>query len=81
MPSKTRREIGHELADGRDRSVGNVDRYSEAEGIVFFEGLRRAADISRLSSRAQRAMLDFVGLGLCRHALETSPYPQRVDSR
>jgi DNA helicase-2/ATP-dependent DNA helicase PcrA len=43
-------------------SVGHADRHAEAGGMTFFEALRTAADNSRLSSRAQKAMLDFVGL-------------------
>lgn len=43
-------------------SVGHTDRHAEAAGVSFFEALRTADDNPRLSSRAQRAMLDFVGL-------------------
>ena len=45
-----------------DTSVAHVDRYVEAEGIGFLDGLRRAGDNARLSSRAQRAIAEFVSL-------------------
>ncbi|MDJ0960284.1 MAG: DNA helicase PcrA [Acidimicrobiia bacterium] len=45
-----------------DTSVGHVDRFAEGERIGFFEALTRADDNGRLSSRAQRAIKEFVGL-------------------
>ena len=45
-----------------DTSVAHVDRYVEAEGISFFDGLVRADDNPRLASRAQRAIAEFVSL-------------------
>jgi DNA helicase-2/ATP-dependent DNA helicase PcrA len=45
-----------------DTSVGHVDRFAEAERITFFAALARADDNGRLSSRAQRAMKEFIGL-------------------
>jgi len=43
-------------------SVGHTDRHAEDNEYTFFEALRTAADNSRLSARAQKAMLEFVGL-------------------
>jgi DNA helicase-2/ATP-dependent DNA helicase PcrA len=45
-----------------DTSVAHVDRFAEAEGISFWEALRRADGNPRLSSRAQKAILEFVAL-------------------
>ena len=45
-----------------DTSVGHVDRYVEAEGISFWQGLVQAGDNPRLSARAQRSMAEFVAL-------------------
>jgi DNA helicase-2/ATP-dependent DNA helicase PcrA len=50
-----RRSIG-------DTSVGHVDRHAENAGVSFFEALRQANDNDRLSTRARKAMLEFVGL-------------------
>ena len=43
-------------------TVAHVDRYSQAQKVSFFEGLQQAVDISQLSSRAQKLILEFVGL-------------------
>ena len=43
-------------------SVAHVDRFSQSERISFFTGLERAAEISQLNSRAQKAILEFVAL-------------------
>ena len=43
-------------------SVAHVDRFSQAQRIGFSEGLRRAAEIPQLSTRAQKAILEFVAL-------------------
>ncbi len=45
-----------------DTSVGHVDRFAEAEGVGFFEALRRADENGRLSARAQRSVAEFVAL-------------------
>jgi len=45
-----------------DTSVAHVDRYVEAHGISFLEGLRQADQNDRLNSRAQKAMANFVSL-------------------
>jgi DNA helicase-2/ATP-dependent DNA helicase PcrA len=45
-----------------DTSVAHIDRHVESEGLSFFEGLRLAGENPRLSSRAQRAVKEFVGL-------------------
>lgn len=50
-----RRSIG-------DTSVAHVDRYVEAHGISFLDGLRDAAQNDRLNSRAQRAIGEFTSL-------------------
>ncbi|MCZ6456239.1 MAG: DNA helicase PcrA [Actinobacteria bacterium] len=43
-------------------TVAHVDRYSQAQKVSFFEGLQQAVDIPQLSSRAQKLILEFVGL-------------------
>lgn len=43
-------------------SVAHVDRFSQAQRIGFAEGLRRAAEIPQLNTRAQKAILEFVAL-------------------
>jgi DNA helicase-2/ATP-dependent DNA helicase PcrA len=43
-------------------TVAHVDRYSQKNGISFFEGLVAAAEIPQLNSRAQRSVLEFVSL-------------------
>jgi DNA helicase-2/ATP-dependent DNA helicase PcrA len=43
-------------------SIAHMDRFVEAEGLSFWEGLKRADDNPRLSTRAQRAVNEFVGL-------------------
>jgi DNA helicase-2/ATP-dependent DNA helicase PcrA len=43
-------------------SVAHADRHAEDKGVSFFESLRTAADNARLQARAQKAMLEFVGL-------------------
>ena len=45
-----------------DTSVAYVDRFVESEGISFWEGLVRADENPRLSTRARTAMKEFVGL-------------------
>jgi DNA helicase-2/ATP-dependent DNA helicase PcrA len=45
-----------------DTSIGHVDRFAQAEKITFGEALRRATQIGPLTARAQRQILDFVGL-------------------
>ena len=48
-------------------SVAHVDRFSQSQGISFFEGLERAAEIPQLTPRAQKSILEFVSLiGLLR---------------
>ena len=43
-------------------TVAHIDRYSQAKKISFFEGLQQAVDIPQLNSRAQKLILEFVGL-------------------
>ncbi len=43
-------------------SVAHADRHAEDKGVPFFESLRSSADNARLTGRAQKAMLEFVGL-------------------
>jgi len=43
-------------------TVAHVDRFSQAKGITFFEGLQRAGDIPQLNSRAVGAVQEFVAL-------------------
>lgn len=45
-----------------DTSVGHVDRHAESMGVGFMEGLRQGADNEWLSSRAVRAIGEFVAL-------------------
>lgn len=43
-------------------TVAHVDRFTQANGISFFEGLARADEIPQLNSRAQKAVAQFVAL-------------------
>ena len=43
-------------------TVAHVDRFAQANGIAFFEALRRADDIPQLNTRAQTAVAEFVAL-------------------
>jgi DNA helicase-2/ATP-dependent DNA helicase PcrA len=43
-----------------DTTLAHVDRFSQTEGISFFAGLRRAAEIHQLNGRAQTAVGEFV---------------------
>ncbi|MDX1748372.1 MAG: 3'-5' exonuclease, partial [Halobacteriales archaeon] len=43
-------------------TVAHVDRFSQAQGISFFEALTRAEEIPQLNARAQNAILEFTGL-------------------
>ncbi|MGD2060516.1 MAG: DNA helicase PcrA, partial [Acidimicrobiia bacterium] len=43
-------------------TVAHVDRFTQANGISFFEGLMRADEIPQLNSRAQKAVAEFVAL-------------------
>jgi DNA helicase II / ATP-dependent DNA helicase PcrA len=43
-------------------TVAHVDRYSQSNGITFFEALRNVEDIPQLNARAQNAVLEFTGL-------------------
>lgn len=45
-----------------DTSVAHVDRFAEAESITFMDALRRAREITALTSRAQNSILEFVAL-------------------
>ena len=45
-----------------DTSIAHIDRFVESEEISFWEGLVRADENARLSSRAQRSVKEFVGL-------------------
>jgi DNA helicase-2/ATP-dependent DNA helicase PcrA len=45
-----------------DTSVAHLDRFAEAEGISFFEALRRVEENQRLTARAQRSIQEFVAL-------------------
>ena len=45
-----------------DTSIAHIDRFIESEEISFWEGLVRADENARLSSRAQRSVKEFVGL-------------------
>ena len=43
-------------------TVAQVDRFSQAERISFFDGLTRVREIPQLTTRARRSILEFVGL-------------------
>ncbi|MFP4072553.1 MAG: DNA helicase PcrA [Actinomycetota bacterium] len=43
-------------------TVAHVDRFSQANGISFFEALTRADEIPQLNARAQNAVLEFTAL-------------------
>ncbi len=45
-----------------DTSIGHVDRFAEANRISFGEALRRAREITQLTSRVERQILEFAGL-------------------
>ncbi len=45
-----------------DTSIGHVDRFAEANRIPFGEALRRAREITQLTARAERQILEFAGL-------------------
>lgn len=50
-----RRSIG-------DTSVAHVDRFAEANGIVFMDALRRVSEINSLTDRAKKAISEFVAV-------------------
>ncbi|MEA1902634.1 MAG: DNA helicase PcrA [Actinomycetota bacterium] len=43
-------------------TVAHVDRFSQGNRVSYFEGLERVSEIPQLNARAQRAVLEFVGL-------------------
>ena len=43
-------------------TVAHVDRFSQQEGMTFFEGLSRVSEIPQLNARAQKAVSEFVAL-------------------
>ena len=43
-------------------TIAHVDRFSQANGISFFEGLTRVSEIPQLNARAQNAVLEFLAL-------------------
>jgi DNA helicase-2/ATP-dependent DNA helicase PcrA len=45
-----------------DTSVGHLDRYAQAEGITFYDALLKAHDIPGVSTRAAKAVGEFLGL-------------------
>jgi DNA helicase-2/ATP-dependent DNA helicase PcrA len=45
-----------------DTSVAHVDRFAESQGIGFLGALRRAGEVTALTVRAQKAMLEFAAL-------------------
>ncbi len=45
-----------------DTTIAHVDRFSQAQGIGFAEGLRRSAEITQLNARAQTAIGEFVAV-------------------
>lgn len=48
-------------------TVAHLDRFAQASGISFLEALERAGDVEQLTSRARRAIADFLAvLGIVR---------------
>jgi DNA helicase-2/ATP-dependent DNA helicase PcrA len=45
-----------------DTTIAHVDRFSQANGISFFEALTRAREIPQLTARAQGALLEFAAI-------------------
>ena len=45
-----------------DTTIAHLDRFSQDNHLTFGEGLRRAGEVSQLTARAQRQVLEFVGL-------------------
>lgn len=45
-----------------DTSVGHIDRFSQAEGITFYDALLKINDIPGVSARAARSVTEFLGL-------------------
>lgn len=45
-----------------DTSVGHIDRFSQAEGITFYDALLKIHDIPGVSARAVRSVTEFLGL-------------------
>lgn len=43
-------------------TVAHVDRFTQGQQITFFEGLERVVEIPQLNARAEKAVLEFVGL-------------------
>jgi DNA helicase-2/ATP-dependent DNA helicase PcrA len=43
-------------------TIAHVDRFSEANGITFYEALTRAREITQLNSRAQSSVLEFTAV-------------------
>jgi len=43
-------------------TVAHIDRFSQAQGISFFEGLTRANEIPQLNSRAEKAVQEFTAV-------------------
>jgi DNA helicase-2/ATP-dependent DNA helicase PcrA len=45
-----------------DTSVGHIDRFSQAEGITFYDALLKINDIPGVPARAARSVTEFLGL-------------------
>jgi DNA helicase-2/ATP-dependent DNA helicase PcrA len=45
-----------------DTTIAHLDRFSQDNHLTFGEGMRRAGEVSQLTARAQRQVLEFVGL-------------------
>ncbi len=45
-----------------DTSIGHIDRFAEAQGISFFDALRRIDEIGAVSKRAANAVRDFLSV-------------------
>ncbi len=43
-------------------TVAHIDRFSQGNGVTFFEGLQRVQEIPQLNARAQKMVLEFVAL-------------------
>ncbi len=56
-------------------SIAHLDRFAQAEGISFYEALRRSGEVPQLATRAQRQVAEFMALlaELQRKAEESGP--------
>ena len=64
-----------------DTSVGHLDRFAQDQHIGFGEALARAAEVTQLTGRAQRQILEFSGLlDLMRMKADTGGLQAGIDA-